>query len=551
MLFHTSLYHLFSRSLFNYDIEGNAERKQIINLDTVSPLTFGQILDYIYTAEVVLDDNNVQDIFQSADVLLLADLKQLCCEYLEKCISPENCIGIRNFTERYYCQHIHYLATECMETNFLEVCRNEEFLQQPLEKVKEILSRDQLQTLSRKGEEVIFEAVMSWVRHDLTKRSPHMIDLLTCVRFHLVSPSYYAQYVIKDDLIAKNPSCKKMIDQMYCDKLTTRTLKVRGYFDAIVAVGGQARNNVELLSTVRCAVPYTNQPQWLDFPAMSTGRVLHSVVSAGGFLFVIGGTDVFGKPLDTGEKYDPQTNSWSAITPMLQKRHVFGLVTIDNHIYAIGGCEDENIKTMEAYNIYNDTWEMKPPMQITRRKAAYTTMQKKIYVIGGDSGGQPIQPVDTVECFDPLSQTWSIIAPLKERRFQAFALGVYDRIYVFGGYRNLLCPSAQNDLKFCHSEVYNTERHGWETLPNDGMCTMTTSSGLNGVVHIQGNIYVIGHLDTGHTYQCVRFMDENGWGGWKIAITPMLNDQLYFECAALRIPCSLYHKMVCQYGSQS
>lgn len=39
-----------------------------------------------------------------------------------------------------------------------------------------------------------------------------------------------------------------------------------------------------------------------------------------GFLFAIGGADEHNTVLDSGEKYDPDTNTWSPIPPMLQVR---------------------------------------------------------------------------------------------------------------------------------------------------------------------------------------------------------------------------------------
>lgn len=37
-----------------------------------------------------------------------------------------------------------------------------------------------------------------------------------------------------------------------------------------------------------------------------------------GFLFVVGGTDEHKTILDSGEKYDPDSNAWSPIPSMLQ-----------------------------------------------------------------------------------------------------------------------------------------------------------------------------------------------------------------------------------------
>ncbi len=47
-----------------------------------------------------------------------------------------------------------------------------------------------------------------------------------------------------------------------------------------------------------------------------------------GFLFVIGGTDEHNTILDSGEKYDPDSNSWSPTPPMLQVHSPLSVTTL-------------------------------------------------------------------------------------------------------------------------------------------------------------------------------------------------------------------------------
>ena len=107
------------RALFNYN-EGlsQVEGKMCIKL-AVSIDTFRSILDYIYTAEIILTPDNVQDILQAADLLLLEDLKTMCCDILQECISPYNCIGIQDFTARLSCPWINLKVTQFLDDNFV------------------------------------------------------------------------------------------------------------------------------------------------------------------------------------------------------------------------------------------------------------------------------------------------------------------------------------------------------------------------------------------------------------------------------------------------
>lgn len=104
---------------------------------------------------------------QAADLLLLTDLKTLCCEFLEGCIAAENCIGIRDFALHYCLHHVHYLASEYLETHFRDVSSTEEFLELTPQKLKEVLSMEKLNV---GNERYVFEAVIRWISHDSESR---------------------------------------------------------------------------------------------------------------------------------------------------------------------------------------------------------------------------------------------------------------------------------------------------------------------------------------------------------------------------------------------
>lgn len=100
---------------------------------------------------------------QASDLLLMTDLKALCCQFLESCITAENCIGIRLFSLRYCLYHVHYVATEFLQTHFGDVARSEEFRELPPDQLCELLS---MEKLNIGNEEHVLEAVVRWFAHD-------------------------------------------------------------------------------------------------------------------------------------------------------------------------------------------------------------------------------------------------------------------------------------------------------------------------------------------------------------------------------------------------
>lgn len=113
--------------------------------------------------KITLNEETIQDMVQASDLLLMTDLKALCCQFLESCITAENCIGIRLFSLRYCLYHVHYVATEFLQTHFGDVARSEEFRELPPTQLCELLS---MEKLNIGKEEHVLEAVVRWFAHD-------------------------------------------------------------------------------------------------------------------------------------------------------------------------------------------------------------------------------------------------------------------------------------------------------------------------------------------------------------------------------------------------
>lgn len=129
---------------------------------------------------------------QASDLLLMTDLKSLCCQFLESCITAENCIGIRLFSLHYCLYHVHYAATEFLQTHFGDVALTEEFRELPPDRLCEVLAMEKLNVGNEKH---VLEAVVRWLAHDPEDRrvgdahfrfSVEMREVMKNVDGHLV-----------------------------------------------------------------------------------------------------------------------------------------------------------------------------------------------------------------------------------------------------------------------------------------------------------------------------------------------------------------------------
>lgn len=74
------------------------------------------------------------------------------------------------------------------QEHFTEVIKNQEFLLLPANEIAKLLSSDDINV---PDEEVIFQALMMWVRHDLQNRQQDLGMLLSYIRLPLLPPQVW------------------------------------------------------------------------------------------------------------------------------------------------------------------------------------------------------------------------------------------------------------------------------------------------------------------------------------------------------------------------
>lgn len=163
-----------------------------------------------------------------------------------------------------------------------------------------------------------------------------------------------------------------------------------------------------------------------------------------GILYVVGGLNASDLPVRTNYAYDPKTNNWTTKAPMPTERHHLQAVVVDGKLYALGGrilgngvpSEDlditlSNFDRNEMYDPKTDSWTTLKPM-LTKRSGftASTGFDGNIYVFGG----QGLQKdLNSVEKYDPRTDTWTYDKSMPTRRFGLDSVSFDEKIYVLGG----------------------------------------------------------------------------------------------------------------------
>ena len=70
-------------------------------------------------------------------------------------------------------------------------------------------------------------------------------------------------------------------------------------------------------------------------------------------------------------RYDPESDSWSTVAPMLMPRGGVGVAGLGGYLYAVGGNDGAaSLQSVERYNPHTNKWSRVAPMN--RRRAGVT-----------------------------------------------------------------------------------------------------------------------------------------------------------------------------------
>ncbi|XP_006639441.1 kelch-like protein 1 isoform X1 [Lepisosteus oculatus] len=179
----------------------------------------------------------------------------------------------------------------------------------------------------------------------------------------------------------------------------------------IYAVGGH--DGWSYLSTVERWDPQSQQ--WTFVASMSIARSTVGVASLNGKLYAVGGRDG-SSCLSSMECFDPHTNKWNVCSPMSKRRGGVGVSTCDGFLYAVGGHDapasnhsSHLSDCVERYDPKTDTWTAVAPLGLARDAVGVCLLGDKLYAIGGYDGQTYLQ---TMECYDPQTNEWTKMASL-------------------------------------------------------------------------------------------------------------------------------------------
>ncbi|XP_054888574.1 kelch-like protein 40a [Poeciliopsis prolifica] len=497
----------FFKAMFLSELEERKKRE--IVLKDVDPSVMEMILRYLYTSDINLTEQNVQDIFMVANMYQIPSIFSVCLTYLQEKMVLGNCLSIFKLGLLLDCPRLTLGAREFICERFQVVVRDQDFFQLSPSELAIILSSD---ALNVEREEQVFESLMEWIKHDETMRLKELPELLHCVRFRLIPMDYFKEKVERHQYIRFNQEIKKELD-LVTDAHQGRLPKPKRLgSDGAKGVEG---SNEEREDDEEAYLPgvLNNNPRFgmfeMDLVLMinNTGTVAYdpvgnecfvvsesteipknhsSLVTKQNQVFVVGG--LLYNEEDKDEpfmsyflQFDPVSSEWLGMPSQPNPRCLFGLAEVENSIFVVGGKQlkegEHALSSVMIYDRQSFKWGESDPLPYEVYGHGTVAHNGLVYVIGGKSESKKC--MRRVCVYDPSKFEWKDLAPLRTAR-SLFGVAVHqDRIYVAAGVTDSGLTSSV--------EVYDITANKWSEFtefPQERSSLSLISTG--------GHLYAVG-----------------------------------------------------------
>ena len=123
-----------------------------------------------------------------------------------------------------------------------------------------------------------------------------------------------------------------------------------------------------------------------------------------GSIYAVGGCDSW-TCLNTVERYNPETKTWTKAAPLAVARRGCGIAGYKGLLYAIGGHDGmQSLCSVEVYDPSTNTWSTGPSLTACRANVGVAVVAGRLFAVGGFNGKQFL---NTIEFLDPQTNEWT------------------------------------------------------------------------------------------------------------------------------------------------
>ena len=144
----------------------------------------------------------MESLVKAGDLLQQDNMKEACENVTLKQVEPANCVGYYKFATLYRMEKMQQKAKRVMLSEFNTIVFMKEFKELSCAELIECINDDDVNV---ENEDIVIEAVLDWVRHDIDNRKSSFEKILEHVRLPYCRTNYLRH--IKDTGDMLTPRC--------------------------------------------------------------------------------------------------------------------------------------------------------------------------------------------------------------------------------------------------------------------------------------------------------------------------------------------------------
>jgi len=421
-------------------------KENSVELGDVRASSLQTIIDFIYSGEMSLDIDHLQETLDAANQLQVRAALDLCSEYIMSMLTFSNADDLVRIADTYSLKRVLEFYTNKVLAEFEEFSRTPSFLALTSEVLAGYLADNRLRVRS---EYLLIDSVVQWCAHDVSVRTKCLPMLMKCIRFALMSRGELETLLTTFGQQA--PAIQSIIET----GLEYHRIISLGKHPSIVEGTTLAQTRAPNKSLVlvhqgSSFMPFeivafdSSSKQFYSLLSNTDGGRDYRVVATGGFAYVLRVADSGGGALlNELVRFDPRHLTLTMLTPCRRLRLDPAVAAVDQKIYIFGGSVDTPsgtvgdtvLSSVERYDIAIDAWTEVTRMPSATHSHSALEVDGIIYISGGVTANQVRVISDQLVRYNPATSAYTFCAPMHcARRLHAMVSASDNAVlYVVGG----------------------------------------------------------------------------------------------------------------------
>ncbi len=418
----------------------------ILDIDDIDFDTLTSVVSYIYSGNIELTVEKTEKLIAASVSLMLPELTKECGNFLgERSSDTSDCIPVYRIAKANSLEDTSQKAWKTMLDNFQAIITTKAFKELSETEVQEYISDADLNVAS---EDPVFEAVVTWVRHDMGNRKDKFEKLLENVTLLYCSLQFLGDIVIEEPLV-KTGNCLKDVAKALHQHASSPSLQM-GTTRGQAGIQGRSSNALLAVWGDQYYIWREEEPKWLNKYLSGFQELKYSRACRTGDGIVFTGGQSNMNSVKQCCKLSLPTLACTAVSDLKVARHDHASVCVGGQVYVLGGkCVSGVLQSVEYLDEKTGSWCVTTDMPVALYGHTAVDYKHYIYVFGGWTEVL-LSTSRQSFVYDTVSKTWSRKADMPQDCTWGSCVVYRDRIYVLCGWE-----------KCCMS--YNPDQDQWQT----------------------------------------------------------------------------------------